>query len=147
MYIYVYLGSVDGAVEQRRQRAAAHAHVGLHGELLEPHLHLLHADPQPAQISARTHHPTKPASSIDPCMRSLHAYLSFFSRSISRKRRLSSWVSGGGGLTRISGACSASLLYSIILSEPEMTPRSANGGGGYFVLDGVSMGLHVHGHI
>jgi len=42
-----YLGGVDGAVEQRRDGAAADADVRLHGEPLEAHLHLgrLHAQP------------------------------------------------------------------------------------------------------
>lgn len=54
-----YLGGVDGGVEQRRDGAAADADVRLHGEPLEPHLHLVRLHAQPALA-------TMPASSSGP---------------------------------------------------------------------------------
>lgn len=52
-----YLGGVDGAVEQRRDGAAADADVRLHGEPLEPHLHLgrLHAKPALHHMPVQTY--------------------------------------------------------------------------------------------
>jgi hypothetical protein len=53
--LYIYLGGVDGAVEQRRNGSPAEADLRLHGEPLERHLHLLRLDSKPTCTSNRHH--------------------------------------------------------------------------------------------